>query len=58
MKGEFTPISLIHNLGGTFIPNLSLLIYLESFEKFVWWWCLNVYLVIGFGPRLDLEAAK
>ena len=35
-------------------------IYLESFEKFLWvvvvggGWCLNVDLVIGFGPSLDL----
>ena len=26
------------NLGGTYIPNLSLLIWIESFEKFVRWW--------------------
>ena len=54
MNGEFTPISLMSYLGGTYIPNLSLLIWIESFEKFVWWWCLDVYLVIGFGPTLDL----
>ena len=26
------------NLGGNYIPNLSLLVCLESFEKFLWWW--------------------
>ena len=60
---KFTPNSIIPNLGGSYISNLSLQIYLESFKKFLWvvvvgggwwWWCLNVDLVIGFGPSLDL----
>ena len=43
------------------MPNLSLLLSLEPFEKFLWWvggggggWCLNVDIVIGFGPNLGL----
>ena len=41
------------------ITILSLLLSLGPFEKFVWWWvvgggCLNVNLVIGFGPNLGL----
>ena len=58
---EFTPKSLIPNFGGSYISNLSLQICPESFKKFLWWvgdgdggWCLNVDLVIGFGPSLDL----
>ena len=39
---------------GKLIQNLSLLLSLGPFEKFVWWWCLKVNLVIGFGPSLDL----
>ena len=31
--GEFTPDSLIPNLRGSYISNLSLLIYLESYKK-------------------------
>ena len=30
-------MSIIPNIGGTCIPNLSLLICLVSFEKFLWW---------------------
>ena len=47
-----------------YLSNLSLLPSLEALEKFVvvvvvgggwwWWWCLNVKLVIGFGPSLCL----
>ena len=44
------------------IPSPRLLPSLKAFEKFVWWvgggggwgWCLNVNLVIGFGPNLGL----
>ena len=54
------------SLRGAYISNLSLLRSLEPLEKFVvggggwwwwwwwWWWCLNVKLVIGFGPSLGL----
>ena len=51
-------------LYGAYIPNLSFLLGLEPLNKFVvvvvvgggwwWWWCLNVKLVIGFGPSLGL----
>ena len=34
---EFTPNSLIPNLGGSYISNLSLQICLESFKNFLWW---------------------
>ena len=34
---EFTPKSLIPDLGGSYISNLSILICLESFKKFLWW---------------------
>ena len=49
------------DLTPSYISNLSLLIYLESFKKFLWWvvvgggGSLNVDLVIGFGPSLDLS---
>ena len=45
------------------IPNPSLLLSIKAFEKFVWWvvggwvggwWCLNVNIVIGFGPSRGL----
>ena len=49
------------SLREAYLSNLSLLPSLEALEKFVvvvvggwWWWCLNVNLVIGFGPSLGL----
>ena len=45
------------------IPNPGLLLSQKAFKKFVWWvvgglvggwWCLNVNLVMGFGPNLGL----
>ena len=49
------------SLREAYISNLSILRSLEPLEKFVvvvgggwWWWCLNVNLVIGFGPSLGL----
>ena len=48
------------SLREAYLSNLSLLPSLEPLEKFVvvggggWWWCLNVKLVIGFGPSLGL----
>ena len=55
MGGQFL------SLREAYISNLSLLRSLEPLEKFVvvvvggwWWWCLNVKLVIGFGPSLGL----
>ena len=51
------------SLREVYLSNLSLLQSLEPSEKFVvggwwvggwWWWCLNVKLVIGFGPSLGL----
>ena len=60
-------IPMIPNLGECLMPNLSLLHSLEVAQKFLWWrfqrlygevpeiiWCLNVNIVIGFGPNLDL----
>ena len=32
MGGQFL------GLGEAYIPNLSLLVCLEAFKKFVWWW--------------------
>ena len=34
---QFTPNTLIPNLGGSCISNLSLQICLKSFKKFLWW---------------------
>ena len=53
---EVTPNSFIPNLGGSYISNLSLKICLKSLLKSSCggWWCLNVDLVIGFGPNLDV----
>ena len=46
------------SLREAYIPNLSLLRSLEPLEKVCGggggWWCLNVKLVIGFGPSLGL----
>ena len=46
------------SLREAYLSNLSLLRSLEPLEKFVvvvgGWWCLNVKLVIGFGPSLGL----
>ena len=57
----FNSIPVIPNLGGCLMPNFSLLLSLEPFEKFLWWmggggggWCLNVDIVIGFVPNLAL----
>ena len=60
-------IPMIPNLGECLMPNLSLLHSLEVAQKFLWWrfqrlygevpeiiWCLNVNIVIGFGPNLGL----
>ena len=57
--GGFNSILFISNLEGILVPNLGLLQNLGPFEEFLWWWmgggwCLNVYLVIGFGPNLGL----
>ena len=44
------------SLREVYLSNLSLLQSLEPSEKFMvgGWWCLNVKLVIGFGPSLGL----
>ena len=51
----FGPISIIPSLGCALIPNLSLLLRLEPFEKFLWWY-LKAKLVIGLDPNLGLGA--
>ena len=47
------------DLGETNRAYFSPLLYLEPSKKFVvggggWWWCLNIKIVIGFGPSLGL----
>ena len=67
-KVGVSSIPMIPNLGECLMPNLSLLHSLEEAQKFLWWrfqrlygevpeiiwWCLNVNIVIGFGPNLGL----